>query len=317
MNSLKTKPVKKKNYKYRQRIRKSDIQLLLLQVPSLIYIFIFNYIPMYGIVIAFKKFNPSKGIFKSEWVGLKNFEFLFTSNDLWRITRNTVLYSLDFLFVGNICAIIVAILLYNLRSRRMVKLYNTIMILPTFISIVIVSYIVYGLLNPASGVFNRLLVEWGYSKVDWYADPKPWPVILTVVDVWRDVGLGCILYYAALMGIDSDLFDAAKIDGANKVQQTWYIAVPELTSVVAIRIIQGFGGLFSGDFGLFYQVTRNSAALYSTTDILNTYTFRALMQDNNIATSSAVGFAVSVVGLFMIIFVNGVVRKISYENRLF
>lgn len=316
MSILISKKVEKK-HKWLKHIRFDDIQLLLLQLPAIIYVFIFCYLPMYGIIIAFKKFNPSKGIWGSKWVGFKNFEFLFTSQDMWRITRNTVLYSLWFLLIGNVCAILIAIFLYNLRGRMFVKIYHTIMILPTFISIILVSYIVYALLNPASGVINRVLVDLGMSKVDWYADPKPWPAILTIVDVWKGVGMGCVLYYAALMGIDSDLFNAAKIDGANKVQQMWYIAVPELASVVAIRIIMGFGGLFSGDFGLFYQVTRNSAALYSTTDIINTYTFRALMENNDIATSSAVGLAQSVVGLFMILLVNGVIRKVSYENRLF
>lgn len=221
-----------------------------------------------------------------------------------------------FVYRNCICYFI-AVLLYNLRSKVLLKAYNTIMILPTFLSMVLISYIVYAILNPADGILNQLFVKLGIGKVDWYADPKPWPAILTVVDQWKGVGMGCIIYYATLVGINPELFEAARVDGANKVQQSWYIAIPELKPVVAIKIIMGFGGLFSGDFGLFYQITRNSAALYPTTDIINTYTFRALTENNDIATSSAIGLVQSVIGLIMILVVNAIIRKISYENRLF
>lgn len=293
-----------------------NLQLFLLQFPGLLSIFIWCYIPMYGVIIAFKKFNPNKGIWGSEWIGFQNFEFFFTSQDAARTITNTLCYSVVFLFLGTVCAVGLALMMYNLTRRIFVKVYNTIMILPKFMSMVLIAFIVYALLNPASGVANQLMVSWGFEPIDWYSKPGAWPFILTYVHEWQTVGWSSIIYYAALMGINPELFEAAEIDGASKWQQTMKIAVPELMSLIIIQTILGIGGLMGGDFGLFYQVTRDVATLYPTTDIINTYTFRALM-DGSMAKSAAVGLFQSVVGIILVVGSNMIVRKISPENSLF
>ncbi len=294
---------------------RDNAELSLMVLPGVVGLILFNYLPMYGIVIAFKNYNPVKGIFGSPWVGLKNFEMLFRSSDLFRLLRNTVLYSLDFLVIDMLGCLIVALLLYFMRSRVGVKIYNTIMILPKFMSIVLIAYIVYSILNPASGILNQFNVLLGGKKVDWYAKPGAWPVILSVVEVWRSVGYGCILYYATMVGIDESLFEAAKLDGANRWQQTIHIILPSLKMIICINLILAIGGLFGGDMGLFYQVPQNITALYPTTDIINTYTYRGTLS-GQYSTSSAIGLFQNAVGLLLVLGSNAVVRRISPENSL-
>lgn len=312
MNDL--KQLKKKNKI--SGSTKDNVQLFFLQLPALILFFVFCYIPMYGVIIAFKDFNSNLGIFKSPWCGFKNFEFFFASNDAFRIIRNTFCYSVVFLVFGTFFAVLVALLLYNLRKRWLVKTYNTIMILPKFMSAVLVSFIVYALLNPSSGLVNSLIESLGKDAIDWYSIPEAWPFILTYVHLWMSVGWSSIIYYAALMGINPELFEAAEIDGASKFTQTVKIAVPEIMSLIIIQTILACGSLFQGDFGLFYQIPRNVATLYPTTDVINTYTFRALMS-GSMAKSAAVGLMQSVVGIIMIVAVNLIVKKISPEDSLF
>lgn len=295
---------------------KDNAQLLCLQLPALILFIVFCYVPMYGVIIAFKDFNSNMGIFKSPWVGLENFEFFFASSDAFRIIRNTFCYSVVFLILGTFLAVVVALMLYNLRQRWLVKTYNTIMILPKFMSAVLVSFIVYALLNPSSGLINALLEAFGKEAVDWYSIPEAWPFILTFVQMWMTVGWSSIIYYAALMGINPELFEAAEIDGASKFTQTVKIAVPEIMSLIIIQTILACGSLFQGDFGLFYQIPRNVATLYPTTDVINTYTFRALMS-GSMSKSAAVGLMQSIVGIIMIVTVNLIVKKISPEDSLF
>ncbi len=312
MNDL--KKLKKKNKI--SGSTKDNVQLLCLQLPALILFIVFCYVPMYGVIIAFKDFNSNVGIFKSPWVGLKNFEFFFASSDAFRIIRNTFCYSVVFLVLGTFLAVVVALMLYNLRQRWLVKTYNTIMILPKFMSAVLVSFIVYALLNPSSGLINALLESLGKDAIDWYSIPEAWPFILTFVQMWMSVGWSSIIYYAALMGINPELFEAAEIDGASKFTQTVKIAVPEIMSLIIIQTILACGSLFQGDFGLFYQIPRNVATLYPTTDVINTYTFRALMS-GSMSKSAAVGLMQSVVGIIMIVTVNLIVKKISPEDSLF
>lgn len=190
---------------------RDSLSLTLLAVPGIVLLFIFNYLPMYGLSVAFKQFNPNFGIWKSPWVGWDNFEFFFTSQDAWRVLRNTVLYSLDFMFVGLFFAVLVALLLYNMRSQLGVKVYNTVMILPKFLSMVLIAFIVYSILNPASGILNQIIRAFGGTgKTDWYAKPEAWPWVITIVHVWQTVGMNSIVYYAALMAIDESLFEAAR-----------------------------------------------------------------------------------------------------------
>ncbi len=308
--------VNKKRLNRQSGTFRDNLEFLFIAAPGIVLLFLFNYLPMFGLIIAFKNYNPNLGMLKSKWNGLKNFEFFFTSPDAVRIIRNTVLYALAFMFVTLICAVILALLFYALRSRIALKAYNTIAILPQFMSMVLIAYIVYAFLNPVSGVLNKMIGMFGAEAVDWYGKPGVWPFILTFVNTWKSVGMQSIIYYAALMSIDDSLFEAASLDGANKFQQTVHISVPHLIPVMTIQTILAFGHIFSGDFGLFYQTTRDIGTLYPTTDIINTYVFRGL-KNGNLSVSTAIGLVQSVLGLIMVVTVNKIVKKISPENSLF
>jgi len=296
-----------------------NFELLLLALPGIILTFIFCYLPMGGIIIAFKNFNPNLGILASKWVGFDNFKFFFTSNDFFRIMRNTLGYSITFLFLDNVVAIALAIMLYNVQKRAAIKYYQTTMILPNFMSMVLVAYVVYAILNPTSGILNSILSLFAGEKVSiqWYGKPGYWPFILTIVQIWKSVGMKTIIYYAALMGIDEALFEAARIDGATQKDEIRYIIIPELGSIICIYLIMGVGGLVGGDFGLFYQVPMNIGVLYPTTDIISTYVFRALQDGTNMGRTAAVGLFQSVTGTILVIISNAVVKKIDPDKSMF
>lgn len=305
--------------KLKKGVIRENAELFLLVLPGFLLTFIFCYLPMIGIVIAFKNFNPNLGIFDSQWVGLENFKFFFQSNDFFRIMRNTLLYSTVFLILDNVVSIFLAILLYNVQKRFALKYYQTTMILPNFMSMVLVAYVVYAILNPTAGVLNQILgaVTGQDISIQWYAKPNFWPFILTIVQIWKSVGMKTIIYYAALMGIDESLFEAARIDGATNRQEVRYIIIPELASIICIYLVLGVGSLVGGDFGLFYQVPMNIGVLYPTTDIINTYIFRALQDGTHMGRTAAVGLFQSVTGTILVVASNIVVRKISPERSLF
>lgn len=296
--------------------RRENFNLSLMVLPGMLLFLVFNYLPMLGIVIAFKDYNPNLGILESPWCGLDNFEFFFTSQDAVRVIGNTVMYSLIFLVVDLVAGVGLALMFYNLRSTKALKLYNTVVILPRFMSAVIVAFIVYIILNPSYGMANQIIEMFGGEGVQWYMKPGYWPVILTITHVWQTVGMNSIIYYASLMGMDESLLEAAALDGANKRQQIWHVVLPHLIPVMVITTILAIGHLFSGDFGLFYQVPKDVGLLYSTTDIINTYTFRAL-QSGALEKSTAVGLFQSLAGLLLVTGTNAVVRKISPDNSLF
>lgn len=296
--------------------RRDTIDFLIMILPAVVILFLFNYAPLYGLLIGFKKYNPNLGIFGSEWVGFENFKFFFTSSDAVRVTRNTLLYNGSFIIIDLVVAVALALLFFNLRNRIALKTYNTIVILPKFLSAVLISFIVYGILNPVSGVLNQVLASFGMEAVDWYSVPSAWPFILVIVHIWQTVGMNCILYYASLMGIDDSLFEAATLDGASKWKMITNICIPHLSSIMCITSILAVGGIFGGDFGLFYQTPRDIGSLYSTTDILPTYIFRGL-QDGNMSISAAIGLFQSLVGMCLVILTNTIVTKIAPENSLF
>lgn len=298
------------------RTFKSNWELLLLCIPALVCYILFAYMPMGGLVMAFKNFRYDLGIFGSPFCGTSNFDFLFKSVDLARIVRNTVSYSAVFIVTGLIANVAVALLLFEVTSRGALKAYQTMMTLPNFLSWVIVGYITYAIFNPSLGVLNQLLSFMGMKHIDVYSNVGVWPFILVFVNMWKGVGMGCIMYYAALIGIDTALYEAAKIDGANRWQQTWHISLPGLIPLMTIMSILAVGNMFRGDFGLFYQIPRNVGVLYETTDIIDTYVFRGL-QNANFGMSSAVGLVQSVVGLVLVLFTNFIVSKISPENSMF
>lgn len=299
-----------------RKVWKSNWKLTVLCLPALTCYILFQYIPMAGVIMAFKDYRYNKGIFGSKWNGFKNFEYLFRSPDLWRITRNTVLYSLAFLVVGMIVEIGVALLLFEINNRKALKLYQTCMQFPRFMSWVIIGFITYAIFNPSLGVMNQILTFLGMERVDVYTHPGYWPAILIICNLWKALGAGCIMYYAGLMGIDPALYEAASIDGASRWQQTLHISLPSLASIATILMILAIGGIFNGDFGLFYQIPRDVGTLYPTTDIVNTYVFRAL-QGANFSAGSATGLLQGVLGLIMVLLTNGVVKKIAPENAMF
>ena len=296
--------------------RKETFHLDLMSLPGVLLLVVFNYLPMIGIVIAFKDYNPNLGIWGSAWNGLDNFKFFFTSQDAARTIRNTLMYSSSFLILDLICAVGLALMFYNLRSKRALKFYNTVVILPRFMSPVIIAFIVYIILNPSYGLLNQLIIALGGSKIQWYSNSKYWPAILTITHIWQTVGMNCIIYYASLMSLDDSLLEAARLDGANKWQETWHVVIPHLIPVMVISTILGLGSLFQGDFGLFYQVPKDVGLLYPTTDVINTYTYRAL-QSGSFGKSTAVSLFQSTMGCLMVLITNGIVRKVSPENSLF
>ncbi len=307
--------MKKTTFKKTQN--RDRIQLNLMSVPGLLLVLIFSYLPMVGIIIAFKSFNPNLGIFGSKWVGFDNFRFFFMSDDFGLLMRNTIGYAICFLVLGNLFNMILAIMFYNIRNKAVLKYYQTTAILPTFMSIVLVSYLVYIFLDPANGLVNRMLLSLGMDKIAWYTEPKYWPYILNFVNLWKGIGYGSLLYYATIVGIDQSLFDAAKIDGASKFQQIMHIIVPELSSLICLQLIMGVGGIMGGDFGLFYQVPRNVAVLYETTDIFNTYVFRALQGGSTMGRTTAIGLFQSLCGIVLLLLTNAAIKKIDADKSMF
>lgn len=293
------------------------LRLYSLCALPLFLVFLFSYVPMGGLVIAFKDYRFNLGIFGSEWVGLKNFEFFFKSPSFLLITRNTLFLNFLFIVFGTAAAVSVAILLFEIKSRAQTKVFQTIMIMPNFISWVIAAYMLYAILNPQYGVLNRILERFGRETVDWYSKPEAWPMILTISSIWKSVGINSVIYYAGLMGIDTGLYEAAKIDGANKWQQIIHISLPNLIPLVIMLTILSIGNIFRADFGLFYQLTRDVGALYPTTDVIDTYIFRTMRVVGDMSMSAAVGFLQSVVGFVLVMLTNFAVKKIQPESALF
>lgn len=290
----------------------------LLALPALIYILINNYIPMLGIVIAFKNYKVTKGILGSDWCGLANFKFLFSSPDAWNITRNTLLYNFAFIVIGTICAIFVAILLNTVKSKVSRNVFQTMILLPYLVSIIVVSYVVYAFLSPANGFVNTNLLEaLGKEPISWYEEAKYWPFILVFVNVWKSFGYNSIIYVATIAGFDSSMYEAAAVDGAAVWQQIKRITLPCLKPTIITLTLMSVGRVFFSDFGLFYQVTMNSGALIDATGTIDTYVYRGLMERGNIGMSAAAGFYQSLVGFILILAANGITRKLSKDNALF
>ena len=284
--------------------------LYLMFVPGVIYLFINCYIPMFGIQIAFRQYNARDGIYGSPWCGFKNFEFLFRTKDAFVMIRNTLLYNLVFIGLGTILAVAVAIILNEVHSKKAKQLYQTVILIPYLISMVIVSYLAFAFLSSSNGYINNsLLAAFGAKPIDWYNSPKYWPVILVVINM--------ILYYATICGIDHTLYEAAVVDGASRWQQIKNVTLPGLKSTIIILTLMALGGIFRSDFGLFYQVPQNSGPLISVTQTIDTYVYRGLMQTNNIGMSSAAGVYQSVVGFILVVTANFIVRKVDNESSLF
>ncbi len=294
------------------------IPIYFLALPGMIYLIINNYLPMFGIVIAFKDLDFRKGLLKSDWCGFENFKYLFRSKDALIITRNTVLYNVVFIIFGVILGITVAILLNEVRGRLKVKFFQSVILIPYLMSWVVVSYLVYAVFSAEVGfVNNSILKPMGSEPISWYMEPKYWPAILIFVHFWKSLGFTMVIYYSNLIGISPEYYEAAKIDGATKWQQIKSITLPLLKPTIITLTILNLGRIFSSDFGLFYQIPRNSGVLYPTTRTLDVYVYNALMKNNDFAMSSAASVYQAVVGFIFILVANGIIRKMSEENALF
>lgn len=305
--------------KMKRKIRwKQVLPIYILALPGMIYMLCNNYFPMFGIVIAFKKLNFSKGIFGSDWCGLQNFEFLFQSSTAFNIIRNTILYNLVFIILGNVFAIICAILLNEVISKVASRVYQSLILLPYLMSWVVVSYLGYAFLSADTGMINNsILKTLGLDAVNWYNSPQYWPVILTVVFLWKSTGYSMIIYFSSIVGISKDYYEAAVVDGATKWQQIKTITLPLLKPTVITLLILAVGRIFSSDFGLFYQVTRNTGTLYDVTQTIDVYVYNALMKRSDYGMSSAASVFQSVVGFALVMVTNAIVRRKSRENALF
>ena len=292
------------------------VPLYLMMAPGLIYLFINNYMPMAGLVVAFKNYNVVDGIFGSPWAGLSNFTYLF--NDAWTITRNTLLYNIVFIIINLILGIAFAIFIYDIRSKACKTIYQSAILLPFLMSIVIVSYITFAFFSGDNGMLNKTILPFfGKEAINWYSESQYWPVILVIVNTWKGVGYGCLIYISSISGIDPSFYEAAELDGASKWKQIRYITLPSIMPSVITLTLLNIGRIFYSDFGLFYQVTQNSGQLYDTTNVIDTYVYRALLQSGNIGMASAAGFYQSIVGFACVLLANVVVRKLSPENAMF
>lgn len=303
----------------KKKIRwKRYLPLYLMMIPGILYLLVNNYMPMSGLILAFKRFNYSLGIWQSPWVGLSNFTYLFTGNEALQIIRNTICYNLVFIVLGTILAITVAILLNDVKNIKTKKTYQTLILIPYLISIVIVSYIVFAFLSQDSGFINNTLLKvLGKDSISWYTSPKYWPVILTLVYLWKSFGYNSIIYYATIIGIDETYFEAARIDGATRWQQVWYITLQCLKPTIITLTLLSIGRIFYSDFGLFYQVPMDSGPLLNATNTIDTYVYRALLTLNDVGRSSAAGFMQSVMGFIVVFSANLLVNKIDKDNALF
>lgn len=291
--------------------------LLLIALPGILYLLINNYIPMFGIFLAFKDYNFVKGIFGSDWCGFKNFKYLF-SQDAFNITRNTILYNVAFIVIGTIAAIFIAIILCELGERARVKFFQSALLLPNLLSWVVIGFIGYAFLNSDTGFINNTVLHlFGKDPVAWYTTKGYWPAILILVYLWKNAGYSSIIYMASISGIDKSIFEAAKIDGATKLQQIKNITLPLLKPTIVILTLMAVGRIFYSDFGLFYQVPMDSGALYDVTQTIDTYVYHGLMELNDVGMSAAAGLYQSVIGFILVISANAIVRKVDSDNALF
>ncbi len=300
---------------------RNDIPLYMMFIPGFALVFLFSYMPMFGTIIAFKQINMRDGIFGSPWVGLENFRMLMNNSNAWLALRNTVLYNLVFISTGVVFAVTLAVLLSLIKNKLASKVYQTIYIMPYFLSMVIIAYIVYAFLNMESGFLNNTAFVnlFGGEKVNWYTKTNAWPVILFIVNAWKTIGYSSIVYLAAMAGIDPGLYEAATIDGASTWKKIIHITLPSLKNIVIIMTIMDIGRIFSSDFGLFYNVPMDSGALYPTTMVMNTYVYNMMRGAGAAGSglSAAASMLQSVLGFIMVVSANAVVRKIDRESAMF
>ncbi len=287
---------------------------VVMALPAFLILFFIMYVPMAGLVMAFKSFDYSKGIWGSPWNGLENFKFLLTSKATFlSITKNTLFYYFVFTALGTFLNVVLAVAIDQCVFKKASRAMQTIMIIPVFISYAAVQFIVYAFISSDTGILTN---TFGLTT-RFYSTPAAWPWILTIVKIWNSVGYGSVLYMSVLAGIDTELYEAAEIDGANRWQKIWHITLPALIPMITVMLLLSVGSIMRSDTGLFYQVTRNSGILYPTTQVIDSYVLNAIFKNSNFGFTAATSFFQSVVGLVMMLLANGLVRKISPENSLF
>ena len=307
--------------KFLKNLRQNAIFFFMV-LPGVIWLILFFYIPVLGNVIAFKDYRFTGNGFvdnlvKSEWIGLDNFKFLFQSSDAYIITRNTLLYNIGFIILGLIFAVSIAIIFSEMRSKKLVKLYQTTTLFPFFLSWVIISFFVYAFLSPDKGLFNNILKEMNLEPISWYTSPSYWPFILLFLGIWKGLGYNSIIYYATIMGIDPTYYEAAIVDGASKWQRIRYVTLPQLMPLMTILTILAVGNIFRADFGLFYQIPKDSGPLYNVTQVLDTYVYRGISGTGDIGMAIAAGLYQSVVGCILVVVTNLIVRRFDKDSALF
>lgn len=311
-----TKPESKPSFITKEwRFFKKNWELFLMSLPGVLFKFIFSYLPLFGLIIAFKEYRYDLGIWGSKWVGFKNFEFFFKSDSALLVTRNTILYNVGFIVLGTVVALTFAILL-NAVTKRFLKVYQTILFLPHFLSWVVIGYIVLSFLDHKNGFINEVLTGLGMDPIKWYNEAKYWPVIIIIAQLWKTVGFSTLIYYAGIIGIDPSYYEAAKIDGATRFQIIRKITLPLLTPLILILFIVSMGSVFRSDFGLFYFTPNDSSFLYGVTDVIDTYVYRSLRVVGDLGMSTAVGLYQSVVGFILVLSTNAIIKKINRDNAL-
>ena len=310
--------------KRRNKWTRDDTELTLLALPTSVWFFLFCYLPMFGIILAFKDYRIVEGsgfltsLFKSEWVGFENFAYFFGLRDFPMILRNTVLYNLVFIVLDIVLPVGLAIMISNIYSKRKSKVYQTLMFMPHFMSWVVVSYFVYAFLVTDKGLANALIRMFGGENINWYFEPDYWPWILVFMHIWKGIGYSMVVYLASITGIDTSLYEAAVLDGASKWQQAKYITLPSLQSIIIMMFILAVGRIFSSDFGLFYQVTQG--AKQPLTSIVATFDVKIYQMLNSASVSigktSAASLFQSVIGCITILTANAIVRKVDKSSAL-
>ncbi|GIO32689.1 MULTISPECIES: ABC transporter permease [Paenibacillus] len=310
---------KTKGKRLRTRWRKQDAELTLLALPTTIWYILFCFLPMFGIIIAFKNFRISGGflsnVINSPWAGLKNFEFLFKSNDAWIIIRNTLGYNIIFIVLGIVIPVALALMVGMLHNRRAGKVYQTMMFLPYFLSWVVVSAVGWAFLSFDKGIVNQMLVNMGGEPINWYMESKYWPYLLIFMHVWKSVGYGMVVYLATITGIDKTYYEAAVIDGASIWQQTRFITLPLMKLVIVMMFILAVGRIFYTDFGLFFQVPRDSNSLFNVTTTIDVLVYKQL-KTATVGMASAAAFVQSVLGCITILTANWIVRRIDPDSAM-
>jgi putative aldouronate transport system permease protein len=291
--------------------------LLLMCLPALVVVFLISYMPMPGIVLAFKNYRVAKGIWGSDWVGLNNFQFLLTSGIAWEIIRNTLVLNTLFIIAAQVCSLTMSLLLNEVYHTHFAKIYQSILFFPHFVSWVLVGFFTFAFLNSDSGYVNALLRSLGQNPVNWYASPQYWYAILVFLSVWKGLGYFTIIYLAGMLNINPEYYEAARIDGASKLQEVRYISLPLIQPLVIINVLLAIGRIFFANFDFIYNVTRDSSLLLPTVNVIDTFVYRSLAAVGNFNLASAAGFFQAIMGLILVLFANALVRRINREHALF